>query len=365
MTGSALTAAITLAFVSSALGQSPDSPDPRECAHAAERLRAASDREKAWGAYSAAACHVPSLTDEIVAQLGRTDPDMSGRTIWGEPQWAVTAMLDALIQLRQLLDASALTAIADRFPTEATILMLRDASKNRSLLAAVREKPVSHSVWMAASNALAQLRAPGFAAALLRELSFINSVVVLDPGKSPNGSQGAGMLSSTYEHTPPGFPPVALYWLTMERAPDAELVSDGTTPIYSQRAVIDPGVPREIHWPWDARCYRCQANCPECQGERVEYLAELAHMPKNEVYPIVHSQAILEWRSAAQIEAAISRALAEQEAGIRRLVGLLAATGALRNSEFGKTFHIDVRIKDERSDRSAPIEHAPVEFRVQ
>jgi hypothetical protein len=52
-------------------------------------------------------------------------------------------MLDALIQLRFPLEASVLTSIAQRYPAEATILMLQDAPGNLSPLAAVRQGPVA------------------------------------------------------------------------------------------------------------------------------------------------------------------------------------------------------------------------------
>jgi hypothetical protein len=357
---------LAMALAGHALCQNPETADPRECLHVAERLGATSDRDKAWGAHSAAACRTPGLAEEIVAQLNRSNPDMSGRTIWGESQWAVNAMLDALIQLHQPLEASALTSIAKHFPTEATILMLQDAPKNRSLLATVREMPVSHSVWVAASNALARLRAAGFAAALLREVSLTTSVFVLDPGKTPHGSGGSGMLSNSNMQLPPGFPPVAVYWLTAEWADGEELVSNGPTPIYSQRTVIDPGMNRQINWPSDAYCVRCKINCPECQRERAEYLAGLAQVPTSEVHRLIQPQLIVEWSTPAHVDAEISRGLAEQEAGIRRLVRLLASVGALHNSELGMMFHIEIRTEDQRSDRSVPLtEYPAVEFRVE
>jgi hypothetical protein len=226
-------AAIAVALAGRALCQNSEALDPRECGRAVERLSATSDREKAWGAHLAAVCRMPDLAPAIAAQLDHTRLDMfertidvSGRTIWGESQWAGYAMLDALIQLRRPLEASVLASIAQRYPAEATILMLQDAPRNLSPLAAVREAPVTHVVWVAASNALARLRAPGFAAALLRELIVVNSVLVLDPGKPPNGQAGSGMLGMSSTQVPPGFPSISLYSLTTEEAPSRESASD-------------------------------------------------------------------------------------------------------------------------------------------
>src|SRR5205085_12217875 len=128
-----------LLLAKGALCQSPAPPDPRECAGAAERLQAESMREKAWGAYLAAACTIPSLAGEIGAELERLHPQELARLTWdSESFWAGRTMLDALIQLHEPLEASLLTSISQGFPTEATILALQDELRNGPLLAALR-----------------------------------------------------------------------------------------------------------------------------------------------------------------------------------------------------------------------------------
>ncbi len=294
---------------------------------------------------------------------------MSGRTLWGESQWAGYAMLDALIQLHSPLEASTLTSIARQFPTEATILMLQDAPRNQSPLASVREGPVTHDVWVAASNALARLRAHGFTAALLRELSLVNSVFVLDPGKPARGSPGAGMIGTSSTQVPPGFPPIALYSLTAKWAAGEELVSDGPIPIYLERTAIDAS--RPLIWSSDTRCYRypedCYPrNCPGCQLERLEYLASLAHISAAEVGRAIHPVLTIEWSTRSQVDAAVSQAVEEQTAGIQHLVRLLSSVGALENSELGIRLRIEVRIEDQRGDQSVSLpQYSPVELRFQ
>jgi hypothetical protein len=114
-----LAAALAVTPAGRAYCQYSEAFDPRECGRAVERLSAASDREKAWGAHLAAVCRMPDVAPAIATQLDQTRMDMfertidvSGRTIWGESQWAGYAMLDALIQLRRPLEASVLTSIA-------------------------------------------------------------------------------------------------------------------------------------------------------------------------------------------------------------------------------------------------------------
>jgi hypothetical protein len=218
-------------------------------------------------------------------------------------------------------------------------------------------------VWVAASNALARLRAPGFAAGLLRELTPVNSVLVLDPGEVPRGTAGFGMEGSATTQLPPGFPPVAVYSLTTKEAPGQELVSDGPTPVYVERAVVDPNHP--ITWPSDVRFPRPE-NCPECQRERIEYLANLAHVPPAEAGRAIHPVLAVEWSTLVQVDAAITRAVAQQWAEMKHLVLLLASTGALEKSELGLRLRLSVRIDDQRNDRAVSLpQFPPVELRFQ
>lgn len=359
--------AVVLAVVLAgpAFCQTYETPDAIACASAAQRVRSQSLTDKAWGAHLAAACRIPSLAGEIAAQLDQMHPDMSGRTIWNEQQWAASALLDSLIQLREPLDASMLGSLAPRFPTEATILMLRNPTGNATLLAAVREAAVPQSVWEAAGSALVNVHPPGLAAALLREVRLTNSVWVSDDGRFP-GSAGSLMSGASNLQAPPGFPAVALYRLTAIPAPGDELVCDGAIPIYSRREDISPAVSRAVNWPIDGDCHRCTRNCQECQWQRVRYLAVLAHAPAGEVDHAVDPEVAVRWSNAGQVAAEISRGLEEQKAAVRNLVRMLTSAGVLGFSEIGMTSHIDVKVGDLRGDRSIALPQvAPLEFRIE
>jgi hypothetical protein len=223
---------------------------------------------------------------------------------------------------------------------------------------------VTRVVWLAASNALARLRAPGFTAALLRELIVVNSVLVLDPGKPPRGQAGSGMLDISITQLPPGFPSILLYSLTTEKAPGRESASDGPTPIYVERSVVNTYHP--ISWPSDRSCFHCSENWPECQRERVEYLANLAHVPTAEADHAIRPALVVEWGTRAQVDAAITRTVKQQEIDIKQLVLLLASAGTLKNSELGVWLRLTVRIDDQRNDRSISLpQFPPIELRFQ
>jgi hypothetical protein len=340
-----------------ALCQTPGSHDARECAQAANRLRSEFLREKSWGAHLAAACQMPWLAGEIVAELERLHPETLAKLRWdSELYWLGRSMLDALIQLRQPLPSSVLASIAEGFPVEGTILTLPNAFENRLLLAAVRARP-GGGEWVAAGNALARVRAPGFAAALLAEIRLTHSVWVSDNGVAPGRGEAGSLASgSPTLRVPPGFPPVGVYRLTAQPAPDDELVSDGAVPIYSQRAIIEPGVDRTLAWLPEGYCSRCL---------EIGYLAELAHVSNSDVSLAVEPQTAVKWTDPMRLDAEISRSLAAQQAAVRQLAGSLVSAGVLETRELGMALHIDVLVEDQRSDRSVPLpKYPPVEFRL-
>lgn len=312
---------------------------PGDCARAAERLGSERMREKAWGAYLAATCYLPGLSAEIAAELDVEHADFA----WdSEPFWVQRALLDALIQLRQPLDSSLLASFVRAFRTEAAILMLQHPFANRESLAALRAGEPRGFEWVAASNALSAMRAPGFAAALLHEVRFTQSVWVRDSGEPPGRGEAGSLLGgNTTVRVPPGFPPVGLYRLTGQGLPGDELIADGPTPMYSHRTLVEPG--KEVIWdqPPEGYCFDCM---------RIEYLAELARVPVAEAWRAIEADTTVHWTNLAALAAEISRALEAQRAALHRL----ASAAGVTDSE-GMFLQITVSVVDERSDRAVPL----------
>lgn len=340
-----------------AVCQTVRAPDAHECVRAADHLHSQPLQEKAWGAYLAAACRMPNLADEIAAELVRLDPEAVAKSTWdSEPFWVAHSMLDALIQLRQPIPASVLAPATKGFPAEGTILMLQNALENRALLAEVHARP-GGAEWVAASNALARMRAVGFAATLLGEIRLTHWIVVSDDGMPPGrGFAGSLASGSPTMRVPAGFPPIAVYRLTAQHAPGDELVSDGATPIYSTRTTLEPGVERTLTWPPEGYCSQCLD---------IEYLAELARLSKADVERCIEPWTPVSWTNPLRLNTEIIQALANQEAALKELVKSLNSGGALEISETGIRLHVEVRIEDRRSNRSVPLPAASsTEFRL-
>jgi hypothetical protein len=222
-------------------------------------------------------------------------------------------------------------------------------------------------VWVAASNALARLRSPGFAASLLREIHLTNSIRVSDTGHYlPEGAAGSGMLSNSKMQVPPLFPPIGLYWLTAEHVTGDKLASPGTIPIYVRRVVMEPGVDRSLIYPEDGSCAPCEAGCPKCQAERIGYLSGLLHEPHQHLDRVLDRSTEMKWSSPAQLSEAIRWAVIEQQKEIRQLAKRLVSAKLMEASDLDMVLRIEVLVEDRRSDRTTPLaQYKTSEFRLQ
>jgi hypothetical protein len=333
------------------------SRDAHECERAADRLRAHSQQEKSWGAHWAIACQLTGLAGEIEAELAQAQPEALAKFTWNsESFWMAHSMLDALIQLHRPVSTALLESISKTLPIEGTILMLQYPADNRRLLEGVHARS-GGAEWVAASNALTRMRAPGFAATLLVEIPLSHAVLVSDNGDAPGrGMAGSIASGGPTVRVPPDFPPVGIYRLTAQHSADAQLRSDGSLPIYSHRTVLDPGVEQTLNYPPEGYCSRCL---------EIEYLAELAGTSRMEVDRTVDWQTALRWTNLLQFNAELSRAPTEQESALKHLASSLVSAGVLDNSELQMVLHIDVSIQDRRSEQSVPLPKcSPVEFRL-
>jgi hypothetical protein len=326
--------------------------DRPECAKAADRLHSDSPGEKAWGAQLAANCHDLALASDIADELDEANPAALSKLISDSPQvFMAHALLDPLIRLRAPVKESLLAAIVKGFPTEGTIPLLQNAFANRVLLAEVRTDREGTGEWVAASNALAAMRADGFAATLLSEVKLTHSGWITDNGEAPGrgygGSLGSG--SPTF-NVPLGFPPVPFYRLTALPKDGDELISDGARPIYAQRKLIEPGVNRELRWTPEGYCLQCL---------RIDYLSELSYLPRTAIARAIEPQTSLRWSTLDRLNTDVSRALSDQILAVKELAKSLVSSGAMKSSELGMSLQIDVRLEDQRSDQSQPLPTIP------
>ena len=99
------------------------------------------------------------------------------------------------------------------------------------------------SEWAALCAGLTAIRAPGFAAELLRELNITVDIVVVVPGNGGGGgSRFAGRSGDGVLTVPAGFPADVGWHLTLDQEKGDACMAAAPLPVYARRTVYAPGV---------------------------------------------------------------------------------------------------------------------------
>ncbi len=313
---------------------------------AARLLKSETNRERAWGAYLVGRHDLKEHTACLVELLG--DPTFANSSSWGE-RVVRQAALDALIRLDAKVPADALLPLYYSSRDEVIILLAPSPQEHQGALLNFFDEQSNglmraNARWLAVGNLLAETKAKGFAASLLRDLKFEWDVTVLDRERDLNyGRGGNGGCGGGADGVPDGFPPVSFYTLTTQSLRGAVVVAPGVHPVYFLR------VPNPRHI---AGC----DSLADADTYRVEYLATLLDTSEEELNlnartsrTVVCKDALQCRRSLAGLRGEIARAYV---GAISRLVeaGLMSGTESAPQSP-DITFHLD----DERLVKSFPL----------
>ena len=245
--------ALLLLACANALGQGEAAAAPAPQSHgrldelkgeAARLLESQGNRERAWGAHLAGRNGLADLTPALVRTL--SDPALG----YGPEEKLVRqAALDALIRLHAKVPAEVLSPLTGNFSAEAVILLSMWPEENAAALLEMfaarggEAGPDAH--WHVVGNLLAETKARGFAAVLLRDLKVEADIAVLDrEGEIGFGYSGGGGCGCCFSYEPPeGFPPVSFYSLTYVAGRDAVVVAPGKRPVFYQRSTTPYGGP--------------------------------------------------------------------------------------------------------------------------
>lgn len=232
---------------------------------AALLLQSPSNRERAWGAYLVGQHGLKEQTPALLEILADQSPgDSRGARIVRQ------AALDSLIRLEVKVPADALKTLPPDTTDEKIILMSRAPDESSAALLEMFDKGSdadrrADARWLAVGNLLAETKAQGFAALLLKWLKVEADITVLDRasdmgyGYGYGGGCGGGVDVVTND-----FPPVGFYELVADAPRGAVVVAPGKYPVSYLRTVRFYG----------GGCYH--ASAPYVRDfYRVEYLAGL------------------------------------------------------------------------------------------
>jgi hypothetical protein len=325
--------------------ESGDAPDEAK-QRAARLLKSASKSARAWGAYLSARYELTENAPALVEMLEKTTRDEDGSD---ESVYLVRVLLDALIQLDAEAPAAALQTLYTRHPDETVILLSRSPGDNQSTLLALMSETSPYRVrWHALGNLLAQARAPGFAAMLVREMQVKATITIFSEsgiGYGSNGCGGGG-YGRSFCSTLEGFPPVGGYLLTDYAGRGSRVLVGGKRTIYFQRYPnLCPGEDNTVGVSGNPNRHR------------QEYLLSMLQISPDEIEFDVEPQFELVWINSRQYARDVRRLRAKVRRDYGELLERLQQSELL-NADEAATLdapNLTFEILDFRTEPNAPL----------
>ncbi|HYH86866.1 MAG TPA: hypothetical protein VEX60_15545 [Pyrinomonadaceae bacterium] len=309
---------------------------------AARLLKSQATRERAWGAYLVGHHGLKALAPALVELMA--DPSLGDG--W-EERIVRQAALDSLIRLEVKVPVDALRSIPPDFADEKIVLMSRAADEHVAVLLETFDGELAgesgtDTRWLAVGNLLAETKAQGFAASLLKGLKLVADITILDEddsyGRGYGGGCGGGCGSGGW---PEDFPPVGFYSLTAHASRGAVVVAPGKHPVYYIRAER-----------YEAGCGFSYA--PHIRDfYRVEYLAALLDTTADNLKLDARPSHTIICKDTRQCRGELARVRREIEQSYATLIGGLVEKSILDASEAaGMPPDITFRLHDARQKKS-------------
>jgi hypothetical protein len=312
----------------------------------AHLLKSDSLQEKAWGAYLAAEQKDSKLIPALVrlAQAHRDSRDPQGKVVRD-------TALDSLVRLRARVDWKTLEPLYPRSRNQVLILLAQHPRANRKALLELMGKKTHNAAWLTIRNLLAAQRAPGFAAALLRELELHLHISVLDPDHRVGiGRRGGGIRGGCGDgviRVQEGWPPVARYTLTRFTGRGARLLAPGKHPVYVRRTEARSGKRGFGSVSYSIRKGRC----------RFEYLEEM--LGREPPIREDHRATVL-WKGTGQFLADAMRARHRVQKAFEETTRILVARGHLSPEDAAALRpKLSVNVVDRRETKAPALPDLP------
>lgn len=302
-------------------------------------------REQAWGAYLAGERGLRDFIPSLRRLLARKkDPDEH------QLHCLRLVVLDSLIRLNATVSAKELLSLFEDCPEQVIVLLANSPAENSDALLALARSTQRGFRWVAVCNLLAEMKTPGFAALMLKELKIHARVYVLESaGRSPGigGGELWGSVACGVWGAKPSFPPVAHYKFEDHPKRGAVVLSVGKRTIYYQRLLVS-GTRQQGY---------CRPDSGgNCDQERADYLAALFETSRDQLGIDPQPSFAVVWSEPEQFRSEVEGMRKDIKKKYGDLTARLIASGLLSENETASLKpQVSITVVDSRENTSTPL----------
>lgn len=323
-------------------------------------LRSGDPQSVAWGAHYVLAAKNQALVSDLLSLAYSWQPlpppksDVAKRNSLTnddvDRRDAMSAVLDALIQMQVSVPVETLRNLAPDFPNYVAVLLSRLPLEESASLAFDLYRyssPNASSLQHVSAALLAQDPPPGFAADLFSRIHVRATVFMTKPGAGEFGTGGGGHDCGVF--APPaarqGWPSFGIYGFSKEQIAGSFLVAPGTDPIYAKRS-------ETTHYSGDS-CAKMVDLGPE---QRRRLLAQMLNISPDAIHWQTLLDESIEFKSDQQFASDLQTFIAAQQEKYRATAAALVAKGLMTSAEQEDSSPwLDIELNDMRGDGYAAI----------
>ena len=315
----------------------------------------------AWGAHYAMLARDGNLIPDLLSLASRWQPLTRQTPNSGQPELtpkqtdqrdAMSAVLDALIQMKAPVPADTLRSLAPDFGNDVAVLLSRMPSGEIELLGFDLyrlQSPHTAGVQYVSAALLALHPVPGFAADMLTNVTVKAKVYAVLPGSGGIGGGSGGSFACILADGRAAWPVTGQYVLSKSKSDGATLLVAGNDPIYATRK--------------ESTRYRGDDDCKISGGmylgspERFRLIAEMLGVAPEAIPWKTDIQTRIEFQSVEQFDRELLAFVAGEQQNFRATAAALATRGLLSSAEAQEELlpKLELKLEDKRGPDAVPI----------
>jgi hypothetical protein len=333
-------------------------PQPPSTDKIANLLSSGDPRLVAWGVHYALVAKDPRVIPNLIDVADRWEATLDSNigeadSAQTDQHDAMSAVLDAIIQLHGTVTTASLRNLAGNFPNQTAILLSRKPpdeaqSLSQEFYQGDAKTRGAHNLQYVSAVMLAQHPPPGFAADLFSSIHNRATITITKPGYSEAGTYGGGMGGSCFvDDSHQDWPLFGIYQLSTDKIEGSIVLIAGPDPVYVGRSETRHGIADFC------QNFTFLVLGPE---ERRRFVARWLGMAPDDLDWETEATQTIVYRSDEQFYRELRKFIAHEQDKYRATGAALVAKNLMTVSEQEDSLpYLDLQFKDQRGSDARPI----------